>query len=65
MKRQRESVDGEGIRDESIDYAIDAAALCDRSNHMTKTDSEIAHPAIVSQEEWLVERKKLLDQEKL
>jgi predicted dithiol-disulfide oxidoreductase (DUF899 family) len=31
---------------------------------MTKTDSEIAHPAIVSQDEWLVERKKLLDHEK-
>ena len=31
---------------------------------MAKTDSEIAHPAIVSQDEWLVERKKLLDHEK-
>jgi predicted dithiol-disulfide oxidoreductase (DUF899 family) len=31
---------------------------------MTKTDSEIAHPAIVLQGEWLVERKKLLDHEK-
>jgi predicted dithiol-disulfide oxidoreductase (DUF899 family) len=31
---------------------------------MTKTDSDIAHPAIVSQDDWLVERKKLLDHEK-
>ena len=31
---------------------------------MTTKDSGIAHPAIVSQDEWLVERKKLLDHEK-
>jgi len=31
---------------------------------MTHTDSGMAHPAIVSQDEWLVERKKLLDHEK-
>jgi predicted dithiol-disulfide oxidoreductase (DUF899 family) len=31
---------------------------------MTKTESEIAHPAIVLRNEWLVERKKLLGHEK-
>ena len=31
---------------------------------MTTTDRELAHPPIVSQDEWLVERKQLLDHEK-
>ena len=31
---------------------------------MTKAESEIAHPAIVLRNEWLVERKKLLGHEK-
>jgi predicted dithiol-disulfide oxidoreductase (DUF899 family) len=36
--------------------------LSNRSNQMTKDD--VAHPAIVLRDEWLVERKKLLEHEK-